>query len=360
MACQPQISADNRKYVSQYFPNTDPYYSTIQAAINSIMDASPTKTYAVYVYPGDYHELITLKSYVSIIGSGIQSTAIKGDGTGPVVTGTTDSGGSGCYVVGLSIDGHGQPCLNFPVSSSTAETSFLFDLYLYTSQSSAQPAVIVRDNQVLHAFNIHCINQSTKFNEGVLVTGTGQLRLHNSQIAYTSSYGIDHQSTAYTEAYNSFIVGGAACYCSAGTVNLYLCQTVGKIEAHNSAVIKPIDSFHANQIISNDSSTIWISGLGWAEEGGNDITITLNGSSKIVLANSRAKVINNGLNVVTVNSTTATFKAINSVIVNKGNGYTITGVSNVTVYLYYCVLNTAPASTVTIVGQIVPTPTQAE
>ncbi len=345
MACQPAIyagtgSASIRKYVSPSFTNlADPYYWTIHDALTSITDASPTKTYAVHVYPGTYGESITLKSYVSIIGSGPQSTRIQGDLTHPAVTGTTDSGGSGCYVVALSIDGNGQPCLNFPASSSTAETSFLFDVHLYTSQPCGGAAINVGDNQVLHAFNIHCINQSTKFNEGILVTGSGQLRLHNSQIAYTSSYCIDHRSSQYSEAYNSFLVGGACCYCNNGVVNLYVCQTVGRIDAYNSSKVKHIDSFHAGSINSYDSSTIWVSGLGWAEEAGNDVSFYLGGSgSKIIVANSRANVTGTSY-VVYVGTTTAIFKAFNSQFNNLGGGNTVTGVSGATVYLYYCVLD---------------------
>ncbi|MFZ1081649.1 MAG: hypothetical protein WAO19_06965 [Candidatus Kryptoniota bacterium] len=338
MANQPQISATNRKYVSPSFTDTDPYYSTIQNAINSLGSGYPSTPWGIYIYPGVYNESLTLKSNVSLIGSGIGSTIVKGTGSSAAIQGTTDSGGGNCYIVGLSIDGNGQSCVQLP-ASSTSEQVFFFDVYLYTSVTSGGAAVTVGNNQTLFVFNMHCVNLSTKFNEGIATSGNAQLRIHNSQIAYTNSYCIDHQSSQYSEAYNSFLVGGACCYCSSGVVNFYVCQTVGSINAYSSSKIKHVDSFHANQIIANDSSTIWISGMQWAEEAGNDIQIVLNGSSKVVLANSRAKVITNALNVVTVNSQTATFKAINSVIVNTGSGATITGVSGATIYLYYCVMD---------------------
>jgi len=43
-------------------------FSTIQAAINSITDASPTNPYVVYIFPGIYEERVTSKNYVSLIG----------------------------------------------------------------------------------------------------------------------------------------------------------------------------------------------------------------------------------------------------------------------------------------------------
>ncbi len=43
-------------------------FSTIQAAIDSITDASPEKEYQVEVGPGTYNEKVTLKEYVNLMG----------------------------------------------------------------------------------------------------------------------------------------------------------------------------------------------------------------------------------------------------------------------------------------------------
>lgn len=343
MPTQPQITAANRKYVSPSFSSlSDPFYSTIQAAINSITDASPTNAYGIYIYPGNYNESITLTSYISLIGSGIQSTIIKGNGTNPAITGpATDSGAGQCYIVSLTIDGNGQSAFVLADNSQTTyKYSFFFDVYIITSVSG-NTAIAVGNYQLLRIFNTHIINQSSiKFDQGILTTGNAQVRIHNSQIAFVSNYCINHQSTEYTEAYDSFIVGGAACNCTAGIINFYVCQIVGRIDAYNSSKIKHIDSFHAGSINSYDSSTIWVSGLGWAEESQSVVTFFLSGSgSKIIVTNSRANVSSNSTYVVYVNSTSAIFKAFNSQFNNPGSGSTITGISGATVYLYYCVMN---------------------
>ena len=43
-------------------------YTTIQAAIDANDDAASDKPYTVIIYPGEYHEIVELKSYVSLYG----------------------------------------------------------------------------------------------------------------------------------------------------------------------------------------------------------------------------------------------------------------------------------------------------
>ena len=158
MADQPQISADYRKYVSPSFPfpHTDPYYSTIQAAINSITDASPTKPYGVYIYPGKYQETVTLKSYVSLIGGGIDDVIIMGNGTLPVITGpATDNGSGQCYITNLTIDGNGQSAVVY-ADSATAKTNFIVNVNVITSQLNPDAtAITIGSSQTLHCIQLN-------------------------------------------------------------------------------------------------------------------------------------------------------------------------------------------------------------
>ena len=52
-------------------------FSTIQAAIDSITDASPEVQYQVVIGPGTYNEQVTLKPYVVLAGSGQDKTIIS-------------------------------------------------------------------------------------------------------------------------------------------------------------------------------------------------------------------------------------------------------------------------------------------
>lgn len=53
-------------------------YTTVQAAVNAITDATSTKRYSVLIMPGDYDEVVTAKSYVSFVGMEKGSTRIRG------------------------------------------------------------------------------------------------------------------------------------------------------------------------------------------------------------------------------------------------------------------------------------------
>ena len=75
-------------------------YKTIQAAIDSITDASGSKPYAVHIAPGIYAELITMKSAVSLVGAGIDLTVIQ-MASGDLIS--ISSGGAN--ITGMSVYG---------------------------------------------------------------------------------------------------------------------------------------------------------------------------------------------------------------------------------------------------------------
>ena len=56
-------------------------FSSIQAALDSISDASSSKVYMVMVGPGMYQEQVTLKSFVGIMGAGQGATVITQPGS---------------------------------------------------------------------------------------------------------------------------------------------------------------------------------------------------------------------------------------------------------------------------------------
>jgi hypothetical protein len=66
------------------------HFTSIQAAVNSITNASDSNRYLVWVAPGTYNESVTMKNFVDLQGAGEKLTKIDG---GPLlaVTGTQNS-----------------------------------------------------------------------------------------------------------------------------------------------------------------------------------------------------------------------------------------------------------------------------
>ncbi len=357
MPDQPSITAPNRKYVSPSFTSlADPFYSTIQAAINSITDASLTNAYTIFIYPGTYNEAVTLKSYVSIVGAGVDDVIIKGTGSTPAVTGpAADSGSGQCYISNLTIDGVGQNALLLP-DSNNSKTLFVFNVQIISSVPTTYltPAIVVNNAQSFDCFHLHCIDTGNPnyslYQEGILVNGTGNLRMWQSDVTITPPDGdfdhgfcIHHLSSAYSEAYNSFLSSKrSSIQAENGFLNLYNCQTVGGVRAKGYANLKHVNSFHDGRFITWDHASMWVTGMKWGEESGIDVFFELYNSSRIIVANSKAGVTNGVPNVVYLDSNTVIFKAFNSEFNNLGGGSSIVGPStNYYVYLYYCVLRGA-------------------
>jgi len=63
-------------------------FTSIQAALDSITDASASNPYLVYVAPGVYTEQVTMKQYVDIEGAGELITKITYTGSASLTTGT--------------------------------------------------------------------------------------------------------------------------------------------------------------------------------------------------------------------------------------------------------------------------------
>jgi hypothetical protein len=71
-------------------------FSTIQAAVNSITNASPQLQYQVAVGAGTYNERVTLQPYIYVSGSGIDKTFITAPGTSDgMINGTVQANGTG-------------------------------------------------------------------------------------------------------------------------------------------------------------------------------------------------------------------------------------------------------------------------
>ncbi|EFO81371.1 hypothetical protein OSCT_0770 [Oscillochloris trichoides DG-6] len=84
-------------------------FTSIQAALDSITDASASKPYLVYVAPGVYTEQVTMKAYVTIEGAGQRATIIRGTGGGLLnASSATVVGASNATLRNLSVESDGS------------------------------------------------------------------------------------------------------------------------------------------------------------------------------------------------------------------------------------------------------------
>jgi hypothetical protein len=69
-------------------------FTSIQGALDSILDAGANNPYLVWVGPGVYNERVTMKPYVEIAGAGQLATRITFTGSGSNTTGTVVAAGN--------------------------------------------------------------------------------------------------------------------------------------------------------------------------------------------------------------------------------------------------------------------------
>ena len=109
-------------------------FTSIQAALNSISDASAGNRYLVWVAPGTYNETVTMKPYVDIEGAGELTTKITYTGSASSSTGTVvgadnaelrfltvENTGGNTYAIAIYND-HVSPRLTHVTASSAGGT----------------------------------------------------------------------------------------------------------------------------------------------------------------------------------------------------------------------------------------------
>jgi len=110
-------------------------FTTITAALTSILDAGPTNHYLIYVAPGVYTEQVTMKPYVDIEGAGELTTKITYIGNASPLTGTVvgannaelrfltvENTGSGDYAIAI-YNSSAAPRLTHVTASASGGTN---------------------------------------------------------------------------------------------------------------------------------------------------------------------------------------------------------------------------------------------
>lgn len=99
-------------------------YTSIQAALDSIGDASDNKRYLVWIGPGEYAEQVTMKPYVDLQGSGENMTVITSAGFSANNTGTL-IGASNAEARFLQVENTGGANYALGIYNANAEPRFL-------------------------------------------------------------------------------------------------------------------------------------------------------------------------------------------------------------------------------------------
>lgn len=91
-------------------------YSSIQAAIDSIGDASATKQYVVEVYPGTYTETVMGSNYIELRGMGSKGAGVIAGSSGTLYSFPQYKGNISNLTLDLDFDTTNAECINVPVS----------------------------------------------------------------------------------------------------------------------------------------------------------------------------------------------------------------------------------------------------
>jgi hypothetical protein len=145
-------------------------FTTIQAAIDSITDASATKPYSVLVYPGLYAENLVHKQYVSVTAMGASDTIIYGRHT-------LSAGTNLLFNLTLAYD---QVDAEPMFKSVAGSTSLTFDLlYLQFSNTTSNPSKLVELTDCgfypfRTSWSVSVANSLTTTQNLVYLDGTGE------------------------------------------------------------------------------------------------------------------------------------------------------------------------------------------
>lgn len=214
-------------------------FTTISEALNSIADNDTNNRYQILVGPGEYSEVVTMKPYVDIVGSGTQLTRITHDGGNALQVVTTsdnselrdltvENNGSGTSSFALGLNNNGAAPTMVNVHVNAFGSTFNYAVY---NQNGAHPTfrnVIVTANGGSSAVAMyHANSDSTSFNSSFTATddanSTGFYMTHGGGASYTvtlvnsavaGSQTLLRLSSAFTfRAAGSQLHGG-------GTINL--------------------------------------------------------------------------------------------------------------------------------------------
>ena len=177
-------------------------FTSVQAAIDSITDASSAKRYLVWVAPGNYEGAIVLKPYVYLKGAGRRSTTIvhSTDSGGDAVQVRDRSEISSISILCTSTLPTSSACVGLRVSDASNSARFR-DLEITSTAVAGGTAIgLAADHKtsVTHAYleNVSITAQSGALNTALLVQGRSWVNVFGSHMLAKSAHVSDTQNRA--------------------------------------------------------------------------------------------------------------------------------------------------------------------
>ena len=155
-------------------------FLTVQGAINSIIDASGSKYYIVYVMPGVYNENLQLKAWVGLMGNYKEGTSVRGTSGGTHLWNA--SAGGRVFLHNIALGGSNQLLNVTRTAGSAGGTSIYLDnvnfgTATFTMLGGGVDYVQVRnDCSVAGLFTVHsaaCTTNDSTFMGGIRLDDVG-------------------------------------------------------------------------------------------------------------------------------------------------------------------------------------------
>jgi pectin methylesterase-like acyl-CoA thioesterase len=159
-------------------------FSSIQAALASIPDASPTNRYLVRVGPGVYTETVTMKEWVDIEGSGEDTTTISQVGNPSSSTGTV-IGASNSGLRSLTVRNTGGNSYSTAIYNSGVDAAMSIEHVSATASGSSIASTAIYNNSSSPSMSNMTITASdiASINRGVYNTNASSPVMSNITIS---------------------------------------------------------------------------------------------------------------------------------------------------------------------------------
>ena len=218
-------------------------FTTITAALASILDASASNHYLVYVAPGMYTESVTMKQYVDIEGAGELTTKITYTGSAAASTGTllgandaelrfltVENTGDAMYAVAI-YNSSAAPRLTHVTASASGGTNHNYGVFNSFS-SPTMTNVTASASGGTFSFGVYNAYSSATINNSVISASGGtnnygiynfatsnayMVRVNNSQITGNTTIRNDSEFTTRigaSQLSGGAVVGGGTVTCA--------------------------------------------------------------------------------------------------------------------------------------------------